>query len=946
MPADIRGCAVRFEVLGPMRIVGAQGARPVAGARQRTVLAALLANANRPVPVEALVETVWDGAPPDGAAVSLRAHIMRLRRGLGVEAGARIRTYEAGYLVEVREEELDAAEFEALCRQVGDAIRDHAWTAASATATRALDLWHGPPLADVSSQTLRESWVPQLDQMRLQAVEWRIEAELRLGRHSQLIATLRGLTAEHPLREHFHAQLMLALARDGRQAEALEAYRKARRYLIDQLGIEPGLELRELQERILAGVPESQAEAAGQRDGPPASAPAAPATVPRQLPASVRHFAGRTRELKTLTGLMTHAAAGGNAVVISAIGGLAGVGKTALAVHWAQQHADRFPDGQLYVNLRGFGPSAVPLSPEVAVRGFLDGLGVPAARIPPDLDAQVALYRSSLAGRRVLVVLDNARNAEQVRPLLPGSATCLALVTSRDRLTGLVAADGAVPVALNLLTPDEARELLTRRLGAERVALEYAAVEELIELCARLPLALNIVSARAAAYPDLALSEIARGLRGARQLDSLATGDSAADARAAFSWSYRALDPATAQAFRLVSLVPGPDFGAQAAAAPLNRTPREAESALESLVDAGLLQNPLPGRYRFHDLLRAYAAERADADEPAEVREARTARICGWYLRAAVEAARLISPDRRLPELEDSPETEPPPSFADYDAAVAWSDGEYANLIAVIDAAERDRRHEVVWKLAIALWDVFNLRGRFADLIDTHRRALVSARALRDRAAEGWLLSHLSVAYSTVGSPEAAIECLQQALEIDKESGNRRSEAVNLVNLGFAYFNQQQFEQAVETFQAALTASRETGHWRAEAAAINNIGSAYKNLGRLDEALEYTTAALATHREHGDRQAEASTCASIAEIMRLRGERAEAFVLCDQALRLSRAAGIRQEEANVLATLGYLHLAEGRVEEARRHWRKAEEIFREIDASLAADIRAELEALE
>jgi len=937
---------VRFEVLGPMRIIGPEGAHPVAGARQRTVLAALLAQANRPVPVEVLVETVWDGVPPDGAAASLRAHIMRLRRGLGPEAGSRIQTYEAGYLVQVREGELDASEFEALCRRVGEAIRNHAWSEASATATRALNLWHGPPLADVPSETVRDAWVPQLDQMRLQAVEWRNEAELRLGRHAQLIAPLRGLTAEYPLREHFHAQLMLALARDGRQAEALEAYRNARRYLVGQLGIEPGPELRELQERILAGLPEPETRAADQPEATLSAAPTALSTVPRQLPAAVRHFAGRTRELKTLTGLMTHATEGGNAVVISAIGGLAGVGKTALAVYWAHQHADRFPDGQLYVNLRGFGPSGAPLSPETAVRGFLDGLGVPAARIPPDLDAQVALYRSVLAGRRVLVVLDNARNAEQVRPLLPGSASCLALVTSRDRLTGLVAADGAVPVALGLLTDDEARELLTRRLGAERVALENEPVEELIGLCARLPLALNIVSARAAAYPDLALSEIARGLRGARQLDSLDTGDSAADARAAFSWSYRTLDAATAQAFRLVGLVPGPDLGSPVAAALLDRSPRGADATLGALVDAGLLQNPVPGRYRFHDLLRAYAAERADADEPAEVRAVRTGRVYDWYLRAAVAAARIISPDRRLPELDDAPEVPPPPAFADYDEAVDWFDLEYANLIAVIDAAERGRRPDIVWKLAIALWDVFNLRGHLADLIDTHRRALVGVRALPDKAAEGWLLSHLSVAYSTVGSPDAAVECLQRALEIDQETGNRRSEAVNLVNLGFAYLNQNRYELAIETFQAAVIASRETGHWRAEAAAINNIGSTYKDLGRLDEALEYTKAALAVHREHGDRVAEASSYSSLAEITRLSGQTAAAFELSREALRLTRAAGLRHEEADVLATLGYLHLAEGGTEEARRHWRMAEAIFADIDESLASGVRAQLDALD
>jgi tetratricopeptide (TPR) repeat protein/transcriptional regulator with XRE-family HTH domain len=666
-------------------------------------------------------------------------------------------------------------------------------------------------------------------------------------------------------------------------------------------------------------------------------------TAPHQLPLAIRHFAGRIGALKALSGLLMQSTRTGGAAVISSIGGTAGIGKTALAVHWAHQHADRFPDGQLYVNLRGFSPSDAPLSPGSALRGFLDGLGVPAARIPLDLDAQVALYRSRIAGRRVLIVLDNARDAAQVRPLLPGSAGCLTLVTSRDRLTGLVAAEGAVPVELDLLGLDESRELLERRLGPERVAVEREAAAEVIDLCAGLPLALNIVAAYTAAYPDLSLDAAAGGLRGARQLDLLATGDLAADVRAVFSWSYRALEAVPAHAFRLLGLAPGPDIGPSAAAALMDLTTERAAAVLGALVDVGLLQTPSPGRYRLHELLRTYAVERAAADEPTEARDADVSRLLAWYLATTLEAARVISPDRRRPPLaEDSPT---PLGFASYDAAFGWLDLEYANLVAAIETAWRRGERKVVWKLAVALWDVFNLKGHFADLIATHRRALESVRLLGDRDAEAWLLSHLSVAYSTIGSAEEAVGCLRRALEIDRETGNRRSEAVNLVNLGFAYVNQASYEQAVEAFEAAVHAARETGHWRAEAAALNNVGAAYKHLGRLDEALEHTEAALEIHRERDDRAAQAASYASMAEIRRLRGEPAESFRLCELAIGLARETGNRREEADALTTLGYLHLAAGAAASAAEPWLAAEAIFAEIGDPRVAELAEQLAAL-
>jgi len=933
---------MRFEILGPLQFVDdAGGLRLVAASRQRVLLAALLLRANQAVPVEELAELVWDGAPPAKAVATVRAYVMRLRHTLGPAGAARIFTRAPGYLIRLDPAELDILQFEELCERAGASARARAWDEVSASAVQALELWRGIPLVDVSCQALRDGCVPHLEQLRVQAVEWRVDADLHRGCHEQVIPQLQALVAEHPLRERFHAQLMLALARGGRQAEALAAYQQARHVLADEIGIEPGPELRGLQQQILTGSPGPVAP----RSTDPVRSPSG-AAVPRQLPAAVRHFAGRVRELKTLSELLDQNAQAGGTVVISAVSGPAGVGKTALAVHWAHQHVDRFPDGQLYVNLRGFDPGGVPMRTEVAVRRLL-AAAAPGLRIPADPEAQIDLYRSCLADQRMLIVLDNARNTEQVRPLLPGSAGCLVLVTSRNRLTGLIAVDGASHVGLDLLSTAEARELLIRRLGTDRIAQADRAATELIGLCARLPLALNIAAARAVIQPDLPLKVVVDELRDARRrLDLLAAGETTADVRAVFSWSYRTLDAATAHVFRLLSLGPGPDISLGAVAALIDRPVEHTAATAATLVHANLLQSAGPDRYRFHDLLRVYAAEQADTQEPVPDRESSLRGLLAWYLRGAVAAARLISPHRRLPPL-DTPDRSPGlPVFGSAEDAVRWFDAEYANLVAALDVAGRHSWHDIVWKLAIALWDVCHLRGHNSDLIATHEQALTSARQLRDRAAEGWLLSHLSVAYSDTGLPEKAVDCLRQALTIDRETGNRRSEAVNLVNLGYAYHTQNLFEQAILTLDEAATAARHCGHWRAEAAALNNIGEAHLQLDQPDHALHYTNRALAIYRAHSDRHGEAAATVSTGEINRLLGNTTEAFRLSTQALALNRETGNRREEANALTSLGHLHLANGRRDQARQHWLNAEAIFQRIGDPKATELRTQLDILD
>jgi DNA-binding SARP family transcriptional activator len=553
-----------FCLLGPLLVRRNGAVVPVTAGKQQVVLAALLLNANRVVSLDELNAALWGLTPPVSARATLQNYVKRLRQALAGTGGSGISTLPQGYMITVAADELDVFRFEALQGRAREAANEGAWDRAAAQARRALSLWRGEPLAGVPSKLLAEREAPRLAEMRLQAIEARIDADLHLGRHADVIPELRQLASVHPLRERLPALLMLALYRDGQQAEALAAYQRARRVLIEQLGSEPWPELRRLQHQILTADPALHV---------PQPAPAGPRTVvPRQLPAPVAHFAGRTRELKALTGMLDEATADGGTVVISAIGGTAGVGKTALAVHWAHQVTEWFPDGQLYVDLRGFGSSGKPVAAADAVRRFLDALQVPASQIPATPEAQQGLYRSLLADRRMLIVLDNARSAAQARPLLPGGEGCLVVLTSRSQLT----------------------------LAAE-------------------------------------LSEAAG------RLDLLDAGE-ASNVRAVFSWSYRRLPSLTARMFRLLGVHPGPDISAAAAASLAESSLSQARAALSQLTRAHLLAEPGPGRFAFHDLLRAYAAERADAEDSQADRRAAVHRVLDHYLHTANAAARVLHP--------------------------------------------------------------------------------------------------------------------------------------------------------------------------------------------------------------------------------------------------------------------------------------------------------------
>jgi tetratricopeptide (TPR) repeat protein len=667
--------------------------------------------------------------------------------------------------------------------------------------------------------------------------------------------------------------------------------------------------------------------------------------VPHQLPAAIPHFSGRAAELAALTELLDSGPEAGT-VVISAIGGTAGVGKTALAVHWAHQVCDRFPDGQLYVDLRGFDPAGTPVDPADAVRRFLDAMAVPPQRIPADLDAQAALYRSLLAGKQMLVVLDNARNAEQVRPLLPGSPGSLVLVTSRAPLTGLVAAEGAHPLSLDLLSTVDARELLARRLGVGRIAAEAETANEVVDLCARLPLALAVVAARAATRPDLALDTLAAELRQAQhRLDAFDTSDAVTEVRAVFSWSYRALTPQAARLFRLLGLHPGPDISAPASASLAGLPPTQTRQLLGELTGANLLLESTPGRYTFHDLLRAYAIERAHAIDTDDQRHAATHRTLDHYLHTAYAASWLVNPQRDPIALTPPAPATTPEHPADYAQAMDWFTTEHHVLLAAVDhAALGFDTH--VWQLARTLSTYLNRRGHWHDHAIVQHAAVAAARRLADPSAQAHAHRRLAEAYIYLGRYDDAHTHLRDAFDLATLAGDQVAQAHTQHRLSYLWERQGHPAEALEHAQQALSLFLAAGHRVGEARALNAIGWYHSLLGNHEQALTHDQEALALHRVLGDRYGQANTLDSLGYAYHHLGRHAEAVTSFQNALDLRRDLGDTYWEAETLANLGDTHHATGNLDAARTAWQQALTIFRNLDHPDAGQVQTKLEALD
>ena len=723
-----------FRLLGPVEVRAADRPLDLGAAKLRTVLAILMINLGRPITLNALISRVWDENPPPAARSVLYAHLSRIRRVFSemADAGGKpivLRRHSGGYSVQVDHDLVDVHRFQSLIEQSrspnpGRDTRQHA-----TLLTEAVQLWRGTALEGVPgdwAERVRMS----LEQQRLDALIRWADAKLRLGQHLDVIGQLRAAAAQYPLVEPLIAHLMRALYLADRGAEALELHARSRRRLVDELGTEPGREICDVHQVVLRGNPVDPPASVSEHTQPQPLKPAL-------LPLDVHGFTGRSGALADLDAVLASADEQPTAVVISALSGTAGVGKSALALHWAHRVAYKFPDGQLYVNLRGFDTTGVAMTPAEAVRGFLDALGIPPPRIPSGLPAQIDLYRTLLAGKRMLIMLDNAHDAGQIRTLLPGAPGCLVIVTSRNQLTSLVAADGAHPLTLDLLAADEARELLSRRVGADRMTSEPQAVNAIVTLCARLPLALAIVAARAITQPHRSLETLAVELRKEQgRLDALAGGEEITDLRAVFSWSYRTLSHAAARLFRLLSLHPGLDIAAPAAASlaylPLERI----RPLLAELTMAHMINEQSADRYACHDLLRAYAAELARTLESAAERRVALHRILDHYLHTAYAADRLLNPTRDPIDLPPPRPGVSPEHITDSRHSLAWFTVEHPVLLDAVEEAAAGgfdtHTTQIVWTLRTFL----DRQGHWQDWATTQAAALGAFQRLNDRLGQ------------------------------------------------------------------------------------------------------------------------------------------------------------------------------------------------------------------
>jgi DNA-binding SARP family transcriptional activator/tetratricopeptide (TPR) repeat protein len=917
---------VEFRILGPLE-VRADGARlRLGGPRQERILAALLLDAGRVVGLGRLAEAVWDAEPPKTADRQVQNLVATLRR-IFVGAGAPpdiIGTERHGYAIRIGRQQLDADQFTHLV-ETARRLRAEDPAAAIAAYRSGLRLWQGPALAGLTSRAL-EPAAAHWDEMRTAAWEECHTCELEVGRHGEVVGELAVLIDQHPFRERLTQLLMLALYRGGRQTEALAAYRDLRERLAEQLGLDPSEGSRALHDAILRRDPSLAAGGTAARAA--TAGPVLP--VPAQLPADVTAFTGRQDHLNRLDSLGT------DQHHLAMITGTAGVGKTALAVHWAHRARDRFADGQLYVNLRGY--------PIEALAGFLLALGVPPERIPVDAADAAALYRSQVADKRLLVLLDNARQADQIRPLLPGGSGCVAVVTARDAMLGLVATDGAETLSLDVLTADEAGELLVSLLGADRTAAEPEATVELARLCANLPLALRIAAAHLRNNTHETVAGLCARLRADGPLAALdVPGDRQAAVRAAIDLSYAAQPAPVQRLYRLLGLLPFGDFIVGAAGAVAGLAPRDASHGLDRLAEAHLVERRTYDRFGFHDLLRRYAGDRARAEEGDAERAAATRRFFDWYLHSADAAASLLYPHLlRLPVL--APAVEHQTTFDDAGQALAWLDAERPNLVAAVTHAAHHGPRPAAWQLADAVRGYFYLRmhavdwiaiatatdaaataegdaqaqastqfslamlpwrqGRHDEAIRHYEAALALCRSVSWREGETAALGSLGNVHRNAGRLALAAGRFRQVIQLDTLDGQRASA---LGNLGLICWELGQLTEAVEHLTQAIPRFRKVGSRSGEATVLANLGEVERVLGHPQEATDHLHAAATMHENVGHRAALGDTRRCLAEVRCDTGDHAAAIDLAESALSLALDAGHRRYEANARIALGTAH---------------------------------------
>jgi DNA-binding SARP family transcriptional activator/tetratricopeptide (TPR) repeat protein len=920
---------VEVRLLGPVEIWADGGPVEIGPPQRRHTLAALAVDAGRPVTIDALATRVWD-EPPAAAARILQVHLTHLRRLLAEAVGTpptRLVRRSSGYVLDIAPEQVDANRF-----------ADHVRRARGADPATALTLlrtargwWRAEPL-----DGLKGSWVERYRHtygaLYLDAtVAWGL-AELRAGNPLAVLGPLVELTADHPLTEPLADVVIRAYAAAGRPAEALAYYAEFRRRLADELGTDPSAALQALHQAMLRGEAVSPRETAGV----PVSV-----VVPAQLPADVPGFAGRAAALRTLDNLLTE-----TAMAVAVVSGTAGVGKTALAVHWSHTVRSRFPDGQIFVSLRGFDPSGQVVTPQEALRSLLDALGVAPERVPAGLDAQAALYRSVVAGRRILLVLDNARDAEQIRPLLPGTATVVVVVTSRAQLTGLLT-DGASTVPLGLLSWVEAEELLTNRLGPEVVA-QRRALDQVIAACARLPLALSIAVARTR-QTNFPLTALAAELSSASdRLNALEVGDPAGDVRAVLSWSYAALSEPAARLFRLLGLAVGPDFDVPALTSLAGLPERELRGPLRELTRASLVTEYDLGRYSQHDLLREYAAELARSDDARDVRQSATVRLLDHYLHTAYAADRLLNPARDpiLLPLGEPAAGVCPERLKDHSAAMAWYGEHRPVLVAALRQAAAMGLDRLAWQLVWSLDTYAARKGHLDDQAVAWQTAIECADRLGELPARAYAHVGLARADTRLGRYAEADGNMNRALELFTTLGDRLGQARTEKHLAYLWGQRKQPATALGHARQALALFTGTDDRIGQAEALNAIGWYHALLGEFEHTLSYCRQALELFEADADLFGATSAWDSLGYAHHHLGRHAEAIDCYEHGLTLARTLDHDLFVADLLVHLGDSHRAAGRPAEARVAWTEAEQLLTALDDPNAAGVQESLRRLD
>ncbi|MEU1593864.1 BTAD domain-containing putative transcriptional regulator [Streptomyces sp. NPDC005708] len=958
-----RSAALRFGVLGPVRAWHGDDPLATGSPQQRALLAALLLREGRTATASELIDALWGEEPPPRALAAVRTYASRLRKVLS--PGVLV-SESGGYALRLSDaRSLDVAAAQELAAEAEKAKNAGDLGHARQVLNEALALWDGESLAGVPGPHA-DTQRTRLEEWRLQLLESRLDMDLEQGCHAEAVSELTALTAAHPLRERLRELLMLALYRSGRQAEALAVYADTRRLLADELGVDPRAGLKELQQRILRADPGLAEPSA------PAAEPAAAPVRPAQLPATVPDFTGRAAFVTELGEVL--ASAEGRVMAVSALAGIGGVGKTTLAVHVAHQSRGAFPDGQLYVDLQGAGPR--PAEPETVLGSFLRALGTAESAIPDSLEERAALYRSVLDGRRVLVLLDNAKDAAQVRPLLPGMEGCAALVTSRVRMVDLA---GAHLVDLDVMSPEEALSLFTKIVGAERVASEREAALDVVAACGFLPLAIRIAASRLAARRTWTVSVLAAKLADERRrLDELQAGDLAV--KATFELGYGQLEPAQARAFRLLGLADGPDISLAAAAAVLNLPVEDTEDLLESLVDTSLLESAAPGRYRYHDLVRLYARACAERDEwPPSERDAAMSRLLDFYLATVAEGYAIERPGDRLVDHLEKPRTAGL-TFENRRAAQDWLYSEAVSLLACVRQSSDNAR---LRRAVDLLWAAVDLAESGANSREYEAAATAlrdAARAVSDSRAEGRAVLVLANARHWSGYFDQADEEARQALRLSEAAGDPLPCCWAANILGAFAFYQNRYVEAEEHLERAIKDFRACGDLSGTASALCNLsrlhlatdradsavrlarqgtgmyeelghtlkaanghyalGMALSRNGQLSAASAHLKDALQVFRTSRQRLWEGMTLFRLAEVDLLVRSPAQAAANAEMALSMLRGIGGEWRRGNVLTVLGKALSGIGQTGRAQVCWREALEIYERLHSPEAAEVQA------